>query len=102
MRVIFVTALLTVGLWTSVFDRTLKIAGAAERSQAKSAPAQQGVVVAASAASTTAQRLKMLIAQDAGLTFPVVSPNQTPEAGHIQFVLCTKATRSEMQHLLSG
>ena len=67
---------------------------------AANAPAQQGVIVAASDATSAAQRLKTLITQDTGLTFTVVSPNQKHDAEDLQFVLCTKASRSEVKHLL--
>ena len=93
MRIIFATALLAVGLWTTAFHPALKRAGATE-------PAQRGVIVAASDASTAAQRLKTLIAQDAGLTFNVVSPDHKHDAGVLQLVLCTNASRSEVKHLL--
>lgn len=58
-----------------------------------SAPTRQGVIVAASDASNAAQRLKTLIAQNAGLNFAVVSPDQKHDAGELQFVFCTTASR---------
>jgi len=117
MRILFVTALLTVGLWTTAGDRTLTPAGAAEppaspRPQSRpsikvapsrdatAAPSQRGTIVAASDANVAAQRLKTLIAQDAELTVAIIDPNQKPEAGDLLFVLCTKATRAEVKHLL--
>lgn len=68
--------------------------------EAAAVPIPPGMIVAASDANNAAQRLKTLIAQDAGLTFPVVSPNHKPDAGDLSFVLCTKASRSEVKHLL--
>lgn len=56
--------------------------------------------MAASDANNAAQRLKALITQDSGLKFAVVSPNQKHDTGDLQFVLCTKASRSEVKHLL--
>lgn len=97
MRIIFATALLTVGLWTTAFHRALKPAGAAEP---PATPPRRGVIVTASDANNAAQRLKTLIAQDAKLTFSVISPNQKPDVGDLQFVLCTQASRSEVKHLL--
>ncbi|GDY10646.1 MAG: hypothetical protein DWI21_08900 [Planctomycetota bacterium] len=63
-------------------------------------PTQRGVIVAASDATSAAHRFKTLIAQDAGLNFAVVSPNQKHDVGDLQFVFCTKASRSELKHLL--
>ncbi len=61
---------------------------------------QQGVIIAASDATSAAQRLKTLITQDAGLTFTVISPEQKYDAGDLQFVFCTKASRSEVKRFL--
>ena len=73
---------------------------AEEPAQWKSDPNQRGVIVAASDANNAAQRIKALIAQDAGLNFAVISPNQKPDAGDLSIVLCTKTSRSEVKHLL--
>ena len=74
----------------------------AEPAQTKSAPIPPGVIIAASDAEGAARRLKALITQDAGLTFTVVSPDQTFDAGELQFVLCTKDSRSEVKRFLSA
>lgn len=74
----------------------------AEPTQNKPAPAQQGVIIASSDASGAAQRLKTLITQDGRLTFNIVSPDQKHDGVDIQFVLCTKETRSEVKQLLSA
>ncbi|MSR59785.1 MAG: hypothetical protein EXS05_19460 [Planctomycetaceae bacterium] len=62
--------------------------------------AQHGVIIAASDATSAAQRLKTLITQDAGLTFTIVSPGKQSDAGGLQFVLCTKDSRSEVKEFL--
>lgn len=62
--------------------------------------AQSGVIIAASDAMHAAERLKTLIAQDTGLTFAVVGPNQKADPTDSQFVLCTQASRSEVQSVL--
>ena len=64
------------------------------------ASTQQGVIIAASDATNAAERLKALIAQDTGLSFTVVTPGQKDAGGDLQFVLCTKATRSEVRDFL--
>jgi hypothetical protein len=92
-----------VALWTglSLGLTTVAAAGAEPPGgPAATEPAQRGVIVAASDALIAAQRLTTLIAQDAGLTFNVIGPNQTPAATDLRFVLCTQASRSEVQHVL--
>ena len=74
------------------FGRNLKSAEVAE-----TAAAQRGVIIAASDATSAAQRLKTLIAQDTGLTFAVVDPGQKLESADLQIVLCTTASRSEVK-----
>ena len=65
-----------------------------------SQPAPQGMIVATSDALVAAQRLQALITQETGLKFQVFGPDQKPDAEVLSFVLCTRASRSEVQYLL--
>ena len=97
-----IAALLLLGLIAAeVFAETpLSKSISTASKDAANAPARQGVIIAASDATIAAQRLQTLIAQDSGLNFNVVSPGQKQDAGDLQFVLCTKTSRSEVKHLL--
>ena len=66
------------------------------------AAAQRGTIIAASDATTAAQRLKTLIRQDTGVIFNVTGPDQTQVLVDLQIVLCTKDSRAEVKQFLSA
>lgn len=63
---------------------------------------QRGVIIAASDAESAAQRLGTFITQETGLDFTVIRPDQASDVGDVQFVLCTKASTSDVRRWLSS